>query len=141
MPKINWIAVVVSVIVLQALGFLWYGPLLGGAWTEAWVEAFGKQPDTSNITLNMSLGVLNTIILVYGLAWVFGRLGVSTLAGIGAAAAIWFFFNFTTMAIDYLYINLPARLVIINMGYQLVSYLVTGAILGLLPPKAPAPAA
>ena len=65
-------------------------------------------------------------------------MGINALAGVGAAAAVWFFFNFTTMAVDYLYMSFTPNLVIINMGYQLVSYLVAGAILGLMPGRAKA---
>jgi hypothetical protein len=39
------------------------------------------------------------------------------------------------MSIDFLYMQMPGRLVIMNMGYQLISYLIAGAILGLMPVK------
>lgn len=136
--NINWIAVIITVVVLEALGFLWYGPMLGAAWTDAYTDFVGREPDMSNVVVTQSLGVVNTLILVLGLGWVFARMGISALAGIGAAAAVWFFFNFTTMAIDYLYMGFPPNLVVINMGYQLVSYLVAGAILGLMPGRAKA---
>ena len=65
----------------------------------------------------------------------FELLPVTDATGIGAAVAVWFFFNFTTMSIDFLYMQMPGRLVIMNMGYQLISYLIAGAILGLMPAK------
>lgn len=136
--NINWIAVLICVVLLEALGYLWYGPLLGEAWTTAYRESIGRDPDMSNVVVNQSLGVVNTLILVIGLAWVFARLGVKSLAGIGTAVAVWFFFNFTTMAVEYLYMGLQANLVLINMGFQLISYLVAGAVLGLMPSRAKA---
>ncbi len=48
--------------------------------------------------------------------------------------------DFTTMAIDYLYIQLNGELVLINMGYQLVAYLIAGAVLGFMKPKTAAAA-
>lgn len=136
--NINWIAVLISVVLLEALGFLWYGPVLGEAWSAAYRDSLGRDPDMTNMAVTQSLGVVNTLILVFGLAWVFARLGVTALAGIGTAVAVWFFFNFTTMAIEYIYMGLAPNLVLINMGYQLVSYLVAGAVLGLMPSKAKA---
>ncbi|MFD3266516.1 DUF1761 domain-containing protein [Phenylobacterium ferrooxidans] len=140
--NINWIAILICVVLLEALGFLWYGPVLGEAWSAAYRDSIGREPDMSNIVVTQSLGVVNTLILVVGLAWVFARTGINSLAGIGAAAAVWFFFNFTTMAIEYLYMGLYMgllpNLVIINMGYQLVAYLVAGAVLGLMPRRAKA---
>jgi hypothetical protein len=132
---VNWVAVAICVVLLEALGFLWYGVLLADVWTSAFTEAMGHPPSASGQALYMSLGVVNTLILVIGLAWIFAKLGVNSLAGIGAAVAVWFFFNFTTMSIDFLYMQMPGRLVIMNMGYQLISYLIAGAILGLMPVK------
>ena len=134
--NINWIAVIIAVVLLEALGFLWYGPVLGEAWSTAYRDSIGRDPDMSNIIVTQSLGVVNTLILVFGLAWLFGRMGVNSLAGIGTAVAVWFFFNFTTMAIEYIYMGLAPNLVIINMGYQLVAYLAAGAVLGLMPRRA-----
>ncbi|WP_340646718.1 DUF1761 domain-containing protein [Phenylobacterium sp.] len=136
--NINWIAVVISVVLLEILGFLWYGPMLGEAWSAAYRDSIGRDPDMSNFVVAQSLGVVNTLILVLGLSWVFGRMGITALAGVGAAAAVWFFFNFTTMAIEYIYMGLAPNLVIINMGYQLVAYLVAGAVLGLMPKRSKA---
>lgn len=130
---VNWIAVLVAVVLLEALGYLWYGPLFG----ERWTALLGKEPDMSNVAMTMSLGVVNTIIIVLGLSWLLRRLGATSLnAALMGALAAWFFFDFTTMAIDYLYIQLNAELVLINMGYQLVAYLVAGAVIGLIKPKA-----
>ncbi|WP_309644922.1 DUF1761 domain-containing protein [Phenylobacterium sp.] len=129
---VNWIAVLVAVVLLEGLGFLWYGPLFG----ERWAAALGKTPDTSNVALFMSLGVINTVIIVLGLSWLLRKLGAGSLqAAVMGALAAWFFFDFTTMAIDFLYVGHTAELVVINMGYQLVSYLIAGAVLGLIRPK------
>lgn len=133
---VNWLAVAITVIVLEALGYFWYGVLMRDAWTAAYQASIGHAPVAGNMVVTQSLGVINTLILVTGLAWVFWRTGVNSLAGIGAAAAVWFFFNFTAMAIDYLYLGMSQQLVVINMGYQLISYLLAGAILGLMPAKA-----
>ena len=138
LKNINWIAVLICVVLLEGLGFLWYGPLLGEAWSAAYRDSIGRDPDMTNIAVTQSLGVVNTLILVIGLAWVFARMGINSLAGIGAAVAVWFFFNFTTMAVEYIYMGLLPNLVLINMGYQLVSYLVAGAVLGLMPKRAKA---
>ena len=85
----------------------------------------------------LGLGAVLTIIIVLGLSWLMRRLGAaSPQAGVMAALAAWFFFNFTTMAIDYLYVGHTGAFVAINMGYQLLSYLIAGAVLGLIRPRA-----
>ena len=36
---VNWVAVAICVVLLEALGFLWYGVLLADVWTSAFTEA------------------------------------------------------------------------------------------------------
>ena len=135
---VNWIAVIIAVVVIEALGFVWYGPLFG----TAWEAALGYAPDTSNANLKMSLGVVNAIIIVSGLAWLTGRLGATGLVqSVSVSLTAWFFFNFTTQALEYLYMGMSQQLVLINMGYQFVSYALAGAVLALVKFGRPAAAA
>ena len=133
--NINWLAVAVAVILLEAIGYGYYGVVVRDAWTAAYTASLGRAPDESNMAIMQSIGVINTIIIVSGLAWALPRLGLGGTSMIGTAFAVWLFFNFTTMAIDYIYMGMSTTLVGINMGFQLISYLVAGAILGLWPAK------
>jgi hypothetical protein len=88
------------------------------------------------VAVAQGLGLVVTAVIVYGLAWLRARLNVLSLAGmLKVALAAWLFFDFTTMAIDYLYVGQSGRFVAINMGYQLIAYALAGLILGALPPK------
>jgi hypothetical protein len=128
---VNWIAVVVATVVLEVVGYLWYGVVFA----KAWVAAGGPTPRLS-MAVAQSLGVLNTLVITTGLAWLLARLGRAGLgASIVAALAAWFFFDFTTMALDFLYEGQSAALVEINMGLQLVWYVLAGAVFGLMPAK------
>ena len=130
---VNWIAVVVATVVLEVLGYVWYAVAFKAAWTAA---GGGAQTNGLSQGAAYGLGVVNTVIIMIGLAWLLARLGRSGLmASVGAALAAWLFFDFTTMAIDFLYQGQSAALVQINMGEQLVSYLLAGVIFGLLPAK------
>lgn len=135
---VNWIAVAVGVVALEILGFLWYGPLFG----TQWQAALGRVPETANGNLLMGLGVVNSIIIVSGLAWLTGRLGAASLVhSVTVALTAWFFFDFTTQALEYLYMGMSQQLVLINMGYQFVSYTLAGAVLALVKFGRPAAAA
>lgn len=134
--RINWIAVALSVVALEGFGFLWYGVLMKAPWTAAYVEVFGRGPDLSNVAVMQSLGMVNTLILTLGLAKILPALGKTGFKAIKGAALIWLAFNFTTMAIEYLYMGIGLRLVGINMAYQLIAYLIAGTIMGWLPPVA-----
>lgn len=129
---INWIAVVVAFVLLEALGFLWYGPVFGAIWTAE----LGTPPDPKSDQFALAVGAVFTIITIVGLSWVLRRLGATSLrASLTGAFAAWFFFSYTTMAVDYLYVGQTGTFVMINMGYQLLAYLIAGAVLGLMKPK------
>jgi hypothetical protein len=129
---VNWIAVVAAVVLLEVLGYVWYAHLFEARWTAA----LGATPDPSRANLMMGLGVITTAISVLGLAWLIRQLGVASVGrAVGVALAAWFFFNFTTMAIEYLYLGHKAELVLINMAYQIVAYVVAAIVLALFKPK------
>ena len=129
---VNWIAVIVATVVLEVVGLVWYAVVFKDAWTAAG----GATHMSLSQGMAYGLGMVNTVVVNIGLAWLLARLGRSGLmASIGAALAAWLFFDFTTMALDFLYEGQSATLVQINMGLQLVSYLLAGAIFGLLPAR------
>jgi hypothetical protein len=132
---INWLAVAIAVVLLEVLGFVYYGFLVTAPWTAAYTNDLGRAPDMSNAAVTQSIGVVITIILVTGLAWALKRMAITGAAAIGAALAVWFCFDFTTMAVDYVYMGMSTTLVGINMGYQLLSYLIAGAVIGFMPKK------
>lgn len=124
----SWVAVLAAIVLLEILGFIWYGPLFG----DRWMAAMEGLPQSGGMATTLTLGVVNTLIVVVGLNWLLHRLGPVSLGGaVGAALAAWFFFDFTTMAVDYLYLGHSLELVAINMGYQLVAYLTAGAVIGV----------
>jgi hypothetical protein len=132
---VNWIAVIVAVVLLEGLGMLWYGPLFG----EAWTAALGHEPDMTNQNLLMAAGVVNTVIVVLGLSWLIRRLGATALSSaVMVSVAAWFFFSFTTQALEYLYMGMTLNFVLINMGYLLVAFALAGATLSLVKFGAPA---
>lgn len=132
---INWLAVAIAVVLLEALGFVYYGYAVTAPWTAAYQASLGRAPDMSNAAVSQSVGIVVTLILVTGLAWALKRFALSGRDAVMAALALWFFFDFSTMAVDYVYMGMSLTLVGINMGYQLLSYLVAGAVLGFMPAR------
>lgn len=124
---VNWIAVIVAVVLLEVLGYLWFGMFF----EEAWTAALGKEVPEDN-TL-MGLGVVNTLIVVLGLSWLNRRTGATSLGdALKVAVAAWFFFGFTTQSLEYLYMGMSRDFVLINMGYLLAAFVLAGAVLSLV---------
>ena len=126
---VNWIAVIIAVVLLEGLGFLWYGPLFG----KAWMAALGHDVSSANGNMLMAIGVVNTLVCVLGLSWLIRSTGAATLgAAVAASVAAWFFFSLTTQSLEYLYMGMTLRLLEINASFQLVSFVVAGATLNLV---------
>ncbi len=124
------IAVVVAAIVQVILGFLWYGPLFG----KTWMSLMGINPQTLNRegmskTLAWTfLGSLVTAAVLGRLVWM---VGAATLgAGLALGFWVWLGFVATVTLASVLYEKRSVNLYILNNGYQLISLLVMGAILG-----------
>src|SRR5512143_3894770 len=132
---VNWIAVIVATIVLQELGFVWFGPLFG----KAWMAAMGKTATSGGSNLLMAVGVVNTFVCVTGLAWLINRVGAATLsAAVMTSVAAWFFFSLTTQSLEYLYMGMSLQVLVLNAGYQLVAFIFAGAMLNWVRIGAPA---
>jgi Protein of unknown function (DUF1761) len=134
LKSVNWIAVVIAFVLLEVLGYLWYGMIFSSAWL-AEMNAIGLKPDMSGAAQTRSIaeGAVLIILQVVGLAWLLRRLGASgLLAGLGAGLAAWVFFGLTAQAMEYVYMGFTPKLMAINCGQLAISYLLAGAVLGVV---------
>lgn len=129
---VNWIAVLIAFVLLEVLGYVWYGMVFSSAWMSE-MTSVGLKMDNSSAAATRSIveGMGLTIVQVVGLAWLFGRLGVSTLAaGVTTGLAAWVFFALTTQGLEYVYMGFTPKLMAINGGQLAISYALAGAVLG-----------
>jgi hypothetical protein len=134
---LNMWAVLACALATMVVGFLWYSPLL---FANPWMKLMGydandkakiaeMQKSTgpsyamSLIASLLSAAVLDKIILISTVH--------SPLHGIKVALAVWLGFVTTVQLTNALFSRQPARLYAINTGYQLVCYVVMGAILAV----------
>ena len=143
MKGFNILGIIVALVLLEVLGFAWYGPLFGAPWTDA-MRASGvqlHQPAAGPDVVMLSLGALNSLIVIIGINWLLNRLGALNLMNALVSAAIaWFFFDLTTVLIGWLYMQQTLPLIVINSGFQFISYLISAFCVAVvrLPGRAPA---
>ena len=128
MKQVNWLGLVVSLVVGQVIGFLWYGTLFA----QAWMKATGvTEADAAGQEWKMGVGMLNMLVVLLGLDWLIRRVGATGFVG-GAKTALTacVVFALTVVSLNYLYANGAPALLWIDGGYQLVTYAVFGALLG-----------
>ena len=133
---INWLAVLIATVVSVALGFVWYDVVFAGLWHQLEPNA-----PSSNVDASLIGGVVTIAVLCTGMAWVFARTGVRGLgAGLTTAVAVCIAFDTTVYAGDVFFMHAPLKTMLFYAAFDLISFLVIGAILALLPPKAAATA-
>jgi hypothetical protein len=137
MHSLNWLAILAAAISTMILGFLWYSPLL---FAKAWTREMGYDlNDKAKMDeMRKSAGpayagsLVASLISAFTLALVLHGMRAESLHfGVMASFHIWLGFVATVQFTGALFAKQSMKLFAINTGYQLVCYLVMGAILVL----------
>jgi len=136
---VNLWSVLVAAVATMILGFLWYSPLL---FAKPWTLAMGYDPNDKAKMDEMRKGAGK----LYGITFVAGLISAFVLAkiidvttvnsalyGMKIGFAVWLGFVTTVQLTSTLFKKRPIKLYLIDTGYQLVCYLVMGAILAKWP--------
>jgi hypothetical protein len=133
MPEmdVNYAAVIVAALFSFVLGLFWYSPLLFG---NQWISALGKSEAEIKKGGGIAaylLSLLVWFVATYILANIINFAGANTLGnGLIIGFLCWLGF---TAAISLMHNKFEARgatLWLINGGYSLVAFLVSGALFG-----------
>lgn len=133
---INLWAIVGAAIASMIVGFVWYSPALCAG---PWMAAMGYDPDDKTNSEEMRKGAAK----MYGITFILCLLGAFVLAkiiagltintalyGMKVGFAVWLGFLMPVQLSDKMFGRRPFKLFLINTGYQLIAYVVMGAILG-----------
>ncbi len=130
MPRIdiNYLAVVVGAIVNMIIGFIWYGPAFG----KAWLQLTGlrmENLDKTQLPKAYGLTFLAALAVSYVLSGIVDMFQATTI-GSGARAGLWMWFGFIMAggAFRYIFPFKPFRLFALDNAYQLVVFVVLGAL-------------
>ena len=136
---VNLWSVLVAAVATMILGFLWYSPLL---FAKPWTLAMGYDPNDKAKMDEMRKGAgklygitfVASLISAFVLAKIIDVTTVnSALYGMKIGFAVWLGFVTTDQLTSTLFKKRPIKLYLIDTGYQLVCYLVMGAILAKWP--------
>ena len=136
---VNLLSVLAAAIATMILGFLWYSPLL---FAKPWTLAMGYDLNDKAKMDEMRKGAgklygitfVASLISAFVLAKIIDVTTVnSALYGMKIGFAVWLGFVTTVQLTSTLFKKRPIKLYLIDTGYQLVCYLVMGAILAKWP--------
>lgn len=136
---VNYLAVLVAGVASMAVGFIWYGPLL---FAKPWMKLMGHTTETmkkaqSEMGKSYGISFVLSLIMAYVLTHVMALSGnfynySSVMTGLTSAFWMWVGFVMPVQATDVLFGSKKGKLFAINTGYQLVSLLAMGVVLGLM---------
>jgi hypothetical protein len=136
---VNLLSVLAAAIATMILGFLWYSPIL---FAKPWTVAMGYDPNDKAKMDEMRKGAGKlygiTFVAILLSAFVLAKIiDVATVTsafyGMKIGFAVWLGFVTTVQLTSMLFKRRPIKLYLIDTGYQLVCYLVMGAILAKWP--------
>jgi hypothetical protein len=130
--RINWLAVIISAIIVVLLRRVWYAHFGGAEWGALPGQIIG---DVRGDPTLAGKELVNGLVLSLALAWVLDAARSRSLPGgigVGLAAAIGF--GLTSISAGLIH-GEPVQNFLIDGGYLLVAYAVAGAILGATAPR------
>jgi hypothetical protein len=127
--EINYLAVLLATLATMVIGFLWYSPILFG---NVWMKQIGlKKEDMSGggpltyiltaFTALCGVFILSILFTMISEQSIFSGMFLGLLIGISISAKI---------GMNFLFENRGIGLYLITIGYHLVSYLISGIIIG-----------
>jgi hypothetical protein len=138
--EVNWLAVVLAALSTMVVGSIWYMPQVFGKKWEKWAKVDKKNPANPAFAIGITLVV--SFITAYVLAHVtylsnafFGNSFMQD----ALTTAFWMWLGFTAARIitHDAFENRPKQLTLLNISHELVTFLVMGVVIGLLPPSLP----
>ena len=132
MPAINHLAVLVSVVAAQLLGFVWYSVAFGTTWAPGYRLEADAMAKTNPASLGITLA--GAIIFTYGMAVLFGLVGTVTLAsGLFGGALVFVGLVAPRYLLHAIFGKIKGTSILIDLGFDLLVMVVTGGILGAWP--------
>ena len=141
--KINWLAIVVAGIATFFFGWLWYG----GLFTDIWMAGNNIKPGPDETTMfkngvehpmsftPMIVGLVVNIVFAWFIHWLMNQMGGRSLSRglqIGLMIGIIMFIG---VASGNLYAVNPFNLTLVDGGYSLLIWMISGLIVGGWPQK------
>jgi uncharacterized protein YneF (UPF0154 family) len=127
--NINWLAVIVSALAFYGIGAIWYSFLFRKAWMKE-VNLNPEDARNANMVKIMSLTFLFSLVMVTNLAVFISGPDIGASEGVMYGFLTGFGWVAMAMALNALYEMRSWKYILINTGYMVVGFTVSGLILG-----------
>ncbi len=122
----NWLAIIVAVIINQALSFVWYSQLFG----KIWLEGAAVTPQSVHTPQVLAVAIVAALLAAIALTCMIRNQKADTaLKGAKIGVMAWLGFVGPVLASHYLFLGHSWTIIAIDAMSQLVNFAVMGAIL------------
>lgn len=128
--SINWFAVIVAALAFYALGAVWYSLLFRKLWIRE-SKVSEDAAKNANMVMIFSLTLLFSLIMVTNLAFMLNSPGIGAAEGALYGFLTGFGFVAAAMALTALYEMKSITYILINGGYMICGFTLSGFILGV----------
>ena len=131
MTHVNWLAVIVSGIVLMVLGFIWY-TVFAKQWAAytGWTREKVQQLPQNQMIMSYGITFISALVQVFVLASILKVIGVTGITtGLGIAGLVWLGFTAAPGVSNFAFEHRPWGLFALVNGLYLVNLLVASVIL------------
>jgi hypothetical protein len=136
--KINYLAVLVASVAHFMIGGLWYSVIFGNKFIQliGWTPEKLQQISSESHGKEYLFAFLSSLVLVYVLAhFVLYTKARGLTDGMQTGFWLWLGFIVTTQLATVVFEQRPFGLYLLNVGYQFVGCLISGAILAVWRPR------
>lgn len=137
--EVNYLAVLVAGVVNMVIGFLWYSYML---FAKPWMKEMGytkqsMQADQKKMAPYYALSFVAALVMAYVLSHVMAFSQnfynyTAVMTGLSTGFFMWLGFVGPVQMTDVIFGKKSWNLYFINTGYQLVSLLAMGVVIGLM---------
>jgi hypothetical protein len=137
---INWLAVILATLSTMAVGWIWYTPkVFGNKWEKlARIDSKNRASAGKAIGITLVVSLISASVLAYVtyLSNSYNNFFGNSFLQDALTTAFWVWLGFTaTRFVTHdAFEKRPWQLTLINAAHELVTFMVMGLIIGLLPP-------
>lgn len=128
--SVSWLGAILGGVAFFLVGGVWYGPLFGDQWMTA-TGMTEERARASNLPLIFGGTFVLEVIAGIGLAAVIGE-GASPASGAVTGLLVALLIAAPVLLVQSLYERKPAVLWGLNVGYNVIGFVVMGLIIGAL---------
>lgn len=130
LPNLNFFAVLVAAISSFLVGSIWYSPILFG---KMWMKELNFTDEDlrkGNVTKMYILSFIVAVIIALNLAFFIGN-DAGLIWGMTAGFLAGFGWVAMAIGLTYLFEGKSLRLYLINAGYHVITFSISGGIIGV----------